>query len=251
MKDFLISICSGIVGVLLTIGYQHFFAQPQPVTLIYSGEETVDAELSKVLEENESLKSELKELQFQYQNLQVLYNAMKAEASDTQSVTAESENNDGMGENSQPVPVLGDQKTSIFKLDTFQGIGGWYDRSASTVNDSFFIDTYDNEYLSACVGSHNITSKDSTTVPVYLLDGNYSKCEGQLAWPKRSKNREGSIWIEFYSGDSLIYQTEAISATDRAINFEFSVEGVEFLTVVRNGTVKGLKAIYPHLNLIR
>lgn len=34
MKEFFISICSGLIGVFLSIGYQHFFSQPQNQSVI-------------------------------------------------------------------------------------------------------------------------------------------------------------------------------------------------------------------------
>lgn len=144
-----------------------------------------------------------------------------------------------------------EQKTSIFTLDTFQRKGYWFDRSGIATDDEF-IDTYGNEYLTAHKAYHGPATKDSNTAPIYLLDNKYKKCQGQFAWSKADKNLQGSIWIEFYSGDSLIYESPAITATDRVVSFEFSVEGVETLTIVRNGTNKhSVNAVYPYLDLIQ
>lgn len=143
------------------------------------------------------------------------------------------------------------EKVSIFNLDTFQGIAYWFDRSNADSNLTF-IDTYDNEYSTAYFGCTRPSNKDKYS-PTYLLDKKYSVFEGQLAWSKISKNIEGKVWLEFYSGNDLIYQTDAISATDRVITFEFDVKDVETLTIVANGSnppLYGIIVIYPYLNLI-
>ncbi len=60
MKDVFISICSGLVGVLLTIGYQHFFGQPQSFTFINNGEEMIvtESDYTKLIEQNKTLQNE-------------------------------------------------------------------------------------------------------------------------------------------------------------------------------------------------
>lgn len=143
------------------------------------------------------------------------------------------------------------EKVSIFNLDTFQGIAYWFDRSKADSNLTF-IDTYDNEYSTGYFGCTRPSNKDQYS-PTYLLDKKYSVFQGQMAWSKLSKNIEGKVWLEFYSGNELIYQTDAISATDRIINFEFDVKDLETLTIVANGSnppLYGITVIYPYLNLI-
>ncbi len=60
MKDVLISICSGLIGVLLTIGYQHFFGQTQSFTFIYNGEEMIvtESDYTELIEQNKTLQNE-------------------------------------------------------------------------------------------------------------------------------------------------------------------------------------------------
>lgn len=43
-------------------------------------------------------------------------------------------------------------------------------------------------------------------------------------------------WLEFYSGTKCIYTTEPISVDSKFLDFSFSVEGVEKLTIMRNAT---------------
>ena len=145
-----------------------------------------------------------------------------------------------------------DNKVSIFDLETFRGDGGWFIPS----HDYEYTDTYGNEYPKSHVANHYSTSKDNLNrVPTYLLNYQYSLCEGQIAWAKIDKNASGSVWIDFYSGDTLIYSTDRISATDKTITFSFSVEGIETLTIVKNSsrlsTAMGVIIIYPFLNLVK
>ena len=60
-------ICSGLLGVMLTIGYQHFFASSQSFTIILNGEEVVVTEstYTETVEENSELKKKLKTAQEQ------------------------------------------------------------------------------------------------------------------------------------------------------------------------------------------
>ncbi len=144
------------------------------------------------------------------------------------------------------------KKVSIFDLKTFKGEGGWH----KSTDDIDYTDTYDNEYVTSYWGKHYAISENiKTSLPIYLLDNKYSVCEGQMAWSKGSKNIEGSAWLEFYSGDECIYTTEPISADSKILDFSFSVEGVEKLTIVRNATKDmndwdTIHIVYPYLNLV-
>ena len=145
-----------------------------------------------------------------------------------------------------------DKKVSIFDLETFKGEGGWH----KSTDDIDYTDTYDNEYPTSYWGKHYAISENiKNSMPIYLLDNKYSICEGQMAWSKGSKNIEGSAWLEFYSGDECIYTTEPISADSKILDFNFSVEGVEKLTIVRNATKDmndwdTIHIVYPYLNII-
>ena len=62
---------------------------------------------------------------------------------------------------------------------------------------------------------------------------------------------EGKIWIEFYSGEQLIYKTDEISMTDKVLDFSFSIEGINEFSIVTAGTnSRSAKVIYPYLNLM-
>lgn len=69
MKDILLSVFSGIAGIILTICYQHFFTSPsQFITLNYQGEqmELDSSEFMKIIQEKEDLHLQLQELEKTY-----------------------------------------------------------------------------------------------------------------------------------------------------------------------------------------
>ena len=134
------------------------------------------------------------------------------------------------------------EKVSIFDLDTFQGNSHW-------ISQEELIDTYGNEYPNGYYTFHRTERDDN---PTYLLDYKYSKCEGKIAWSKDDKNISGRCWIDFYDGDTLIYSTDPISASDRPLSFEFSVENVETLEIVCNSSCSygSVTIIYEYLDLI-
>lgn len=65
IKSFLKITCSGIAGVVLTLLYQHFFAQPQSFAFIYNGNEIIvtESEYLELVEQNNQLKKDLFSLQ--------------------------------------------------------------------------------------------------------------------------------------------------------------------------------------------
>lgn len=184
-----------------------------------------------LVEENISLKDEVLDLKEQLRTL--------------------SNTSIGSDSNSEEIlPSESGKKVSIFDLDTFKGEQYWFDRSYN-FSDYDFIDTYGNEYLTARVTYHGTTDIANSSCPIYLLDNKYSLCQGQIAWPKSYKNYDGSVWIDFYSDNKLIYSTEPITSDSRVETFEFSIENIEKLTVVTNGSTNtGILIIYPYFNLI-
>lgn len=88
MKEIVISLFSGIIGVILTICYQHFFNPSQSFTFIYNGEEMVvtESDYTEIMKENELLKNEIEEninkigeLENQIENQQAQINQQNSE----------------------------------------------------------------------------------------------------------------------------------------------------------------------------
>ena len=78
---------------------------------------------------------------------------------------------------------------------------------------------------------------------------------GEIVWSKSSSNVKGNAWVEFYSGEELIYKTDPITADSDPVLFNFNVQDVDKLTIVRNSTTSNTsyykaQIIYPYLNLI-
>lgn len=72
IKKFIISIFSGVAGIVITIGYQHFFAQPQSFTFVIDGVETTvtKAGYTEIKNENDLLHEELSLVQKELSDLQ-------------------------------------------------------------------------------------------------------------------------------------------------------------------------------------
>lgn len=64
MKEGLLSLFSGIIGVILTIGYQHYFTPSQTFTFNFDDEEIVvtQSKYMDLVRQNEKLQNELNEL---------------------------------------------------------------------------------------------------------------------------------------------------------------------------------------------
>lgn len=227
-------------------------------TLTYSNVE-LQNENSTLTEEKEVLLGEIKSLKdqlVQYSDL-----ADKNEDLKKQIISLEDENSllhskieelekitSGDDITPTPTPTHSGEKISIFGLTTFRGYDRWYSRSDKS--DSYFIDTYDNEYPNAHLGKHySLDENDLDSEPTYLLDKKYSICTGRIAWSKEYKNYSGSAWIDFYSDKTLIYSSPIITADSRLTEFSFDVSGVEKLTIALNGTA-GVHIIYPEFDLI-
>lgn len=199
----------------------------------------------KIYLENEYLKEKNSDLQNQILSLTEENEALKILLSSDNDVKGGNFGNEVSTNSSTNI-------VSIFDLDTFRGEGGWH----KSIDDIDYTDTYDNEYVTSYWGKHYAVTKNiEYSFPTYLLDNKYSICYGQMAWSKGSKNIEGSAWLEFYSDDKCIYMTEPISADSKILDFSFSVEGLEKLTIVRNATKDmndwdKIHIVYPHLNLM-
>lgn len=223
----------------------------------------ITSQLASIQNDNDQLKNEVSQYQNEISNLQNELEKIKTEYSEIVTENNQLQNEIEQYQNeikelqSKPNEYIEKYETiqednfemvSIFTFETFKGKDGWHD---SKYSQSSFTDTYGNTYPSAYEASH-IWEESHTynSPPVYLLDGKYSKCQGQFAWPKEKKDKKGRIWIEFYGDDELLYKTEKISADDRAFTFEFDVSNVQKLKICRRASIPSIYAIYPYLNLI-
>lgn len=61
-------------------------------------------------------------------------------------------------------------------------------------------------------------------------------------------------WLEFYSGDQFLGNTDPIDINSGSKPFTIDIKGVKELTIVRNGTESDygyLTIIYDYLNLVK
>ena len=222
---------------------------------------TLDYEKANLQNTNETLQAKINNLQNQIAEIPILNQEIASLKEEIENLNQQIEESEGNGEPQEPQeppepPESTISKVSIFDLDTFRGESYWYDNS--DYSSSYFVDTYDNSHEMAYLTFHKAIDKDDKDNPVYLLNKEYSFCEGQIAWSKKFKNSEDSIWIEFYSiidsEETLLYRTEpSITADNRPLDFSFSVVGVEKMKIVTNGTnpYSSVAIIYQYLNLVK
>ena len=192
--------------------------------------------LTDITEENVNLVSQYEELNQKYIKL-----STEEEQSDVPNIT-----------DVDPVSTPVQEVASVFDMTPVNWRAFCFDRSSSSINEEDLTDSYGNEYLSAHIAYHGSgTTKDSASTPEYVLDGKYEKCVGQIVLSRSNIEMEGKIWIEFYSGEQLIYKTDEISMTDKVLDFSFSIEGINEFSIVTAGTnSRSAKVIYPYLNLM-
>lgn len=72
-KTLFTTIFSGIAGAIITIAYQHFFANSQSFIFIYNGEEVLVTESNylELTEENIKLNNDINKLQSDYHELEI------------------------------------------------------------------------------------------------------------------------------------------------------------------------------------
>lgn len=147
---------------------------------------------------------------------------------------------------------------SIFDLEPIKNDMNSNDKYWFNHSDGYspecFVDEDGVEYYTAYMGFHYGTDKKDILNPTYQLNNNFSVCKGEIIWSKTNENSKAKAWIEFYSGDTLIYTTDPVDKDNKSAKFDFSVEGVYQLKIVKNGTESqygNLTVIYPYLNLIK
>lgn len=151
------------------------------------------------------------------------------------------------------VKLLNKEKISIFDLEAINSDQEYWFNYSSGHSSECFTDIHGKNYLTAHMSFHHGTDKKDVLNPSYLLDNKYSLCEGQIVWSAVNGDSKETAWIQFYSGDKLLYTTDPITVDSEPEDFTFSVEGVKELKIVKNGTEPSygrLVIIYPYLNLI-
>lgn len=208
MKEVLISLFSGIIGAILTIGYQHFFSSPQSFTFIYNGDEIVVSEstYSELVKENEMLKKELSSIREQNDY---------AEQTDEQLA---------------PPNIDASQETRYSFLLTDLD---YFSKSSRVYTNSKYdnIDNHDTVYGSC------ITGKDEDSYIEYYIGCEYTNFSGTLYVTDhaRSINPNFQNWdiatISIYGDGLLLYSYTGFSTKDKPLNIDIDITNVEFLKI--------------------
>lgn len=262
MKEILISLFSGIIGVMLTIGYQHFFSASQSFTFIYNGEEMIvtQSDYAELVEQNEKLESEnntyisdldeankkISELQSQiynedFQNVSLILNGIDSGYKDKvviinnetfysqgflQYIAANQaisiEHSKLFADN---VKTEEEMPISLFELKPFTA---GYSLEQVTNEE----DNYGNIFPEA----FKVKSDDCdyeglmNRATEYFIDKNYSTLRFDVAYSKNAaQNTDYEVLIY---GDGILLKSVLLNRKTKVHNVEVDISNVEFLQIV-------------------
>lgn len=222
--------------------------------------EKLKRDYEKVVSENSSLKENIDSLMTEIENLKLTIQEISSEL-----------NNQKVNDLSA---VDSRERISIFDLEPSKGNVTWlnlsseYEAKASldiygneygdgdylgpgfVFNENNYIDTNGNKYYTgyACIHSKRFIEKESHT---YILNKEYSTCEGQIVWSKNYADLSGSVWIEFYSNKDLVYRTGLLTADNCVEEFVFPIDKYDNLTIVGMASKEGIYVLYPYFNFVK
>lgn len=244
--------CSGLIGVIMTIGYQHFNSTNPSFTFIYNGKEMIVTESSytNIIEENKSLIIKLANSQDQVEQLEKQLNEQQDLIEKTQTELDErelqlnnresllNEREQQLNEkeeqiNTQQIQIDEEQHinaTPLVNLEYFTKKGGV--NSGHTFD---YTDNYDNTYPNC------ITPFDSgETFIEYYIDAKYTNLSGTLYITSHAKriNPEYYTWdiatFSVYGDDALLYSHTGFTTKDEPIPVNVDITGVKFLKIYFN-----------------
>lgn len=211
MKDVWISLFSGIIGVLLTIGYQYFFSQPQSFTFVYDGQKVVvtESEYTKLVEENNVLYTKLLDAQNKLGQLQEQYD------------TSDGQADDKFIEMQYNIPLT--------DLEYFSKEGRIFTNHTLDIEDNY------NTVYPYCINPHD-SDNDGVFIE-YYINGKYTNLSGTLYVTKgaRSIESEDYIWdlatFSIYGDDKPLYTYTGFTKRDEPILVNVDITGVKFLKI--------------------
>lgn len=230
MKELLISIFSGIVGVILTIGYQHFFTQAQSFTFIYNGKEMVvtESNYTEIMEQNNTLKNENEQLKQEYDKIDKLY---------IQANNQIEQLNYKIAELSQKYEIQDDNliqekpSTFLYEMDymALHTPEQNFYKPVANLNDSIGIN-HDNAILCGAKG-HGIDSDSNSLYAEYYIDKQFISLKGNIVIPDESKNCDDAYVVYFYGDDEYITQSDTITLGSLPYEFDVPVAGITKLKI--------------------
>lgn len=234
---------SGLIGVFLTIGYQHFFTPSQSFTFIYNGEEMIVSEstYTDLIEENNVLKSELIETKQQIESLQ----SQMAVTESTYTKLVE-ENNALKNELIDAKQQVENLQSQIDKQNTFDDKNKFndseIDNNEITTNNEyadittllFDSNNFDNEFK-ACKDTYGNTfgralifSNNGSVI--YNLNSKYTSLEFTVANSENMASSKKCI-IQIFGDDKLIYTSGLINYNTESKEVMLNVANINKLKI--------------------
>lgn len=264
-KVFLSTIFSGIAGVIITIGYQHFFAINQSLVFIYNGEEVLvtESEYIELFEENADLNGKLNKLQLDYNELEISKNVIQTQYNDV--INQNNDLNDKIDKlieaNSKFEKIDIDSNkqynsVNLFSLkpfdQSFWGIGITLAVDISDGDNKYIKDAWGNSYRNSytCMFDY----MDEYGWAYWVLDKPYKKLEGELVANQLTKSG-AKIWLEFFDQDNnLIGITDYVTAKEvdhsYPIPIEINLEGATELKIRFRSDSRSTYGLMPKMVLV-
>lgn len=226
MKDTVkAALITGVLGVVASIvtGIFTYKAGAENV------EQRIDNQISQVVEVNNGdVDAAVEDLTSRIEELEDDNKSLKEQLEGTQTVTGDSGQNTGSYSDTG-LEEDGVGKTNIFELLPFKENGGDFVSSSNGYKDNLG-NTYPDGYL---IMYNHMVNIDKEVC--YVLDQKYSTLSGTIALNYANKDIKDGLWIEFYSNDKMIAQTESLSSGVKPIEFSVDVSQVSELTIRING----------------
>lgn len=252
MKNFVISSFSGLVGVLITIGYQHYFALPQTNMVIYDGKEIsiTKSDCLELIKENKILHAEINKLQENYSEILNENNDLNIKINELNDGYNSHKDDDSYS--NLPSPI------NLFSLPTFKESfwGGKIQLAADVAGDfnkdEYVLDTWGNSYRDAYTCTFDYM--DNYGWAHWVFDKPYTKLEGELVANQLTKN-DKRAWLEFFDQNgNLLCMTDYVSASEvehsYLISFEVELNGVTELIIKFRSNSRSRYGLMPKMLLI-
>lgn len=216
-EKIIISAFSGIIGVVITIGYQHFFTSPPSFAFTINGEQVSITE-SELQEKLDFLQEQLELTQEELISKTEEINKLKK----TDTIYKEKET-----ENTTQKNEYG--KTNIFYEEVFIGDLISFARESSGEKDNV-----GNKYPSGFFINYDALFDNGNNL-TYYIQKKYRLISGTIGLYQEQNDIDDGIWLEFYGDDKFIGATQHLFAGIEPIKFEFDISGVTKLKIILKG----------------
>lgn len=126
-------------------------------------------------------------------------------------------------------------KVNILEMQPFVGDLDDFVYNAGANGDN--VDNVGNTYPSGyelCYNGYGWNDRLINKV-TFILDKQYTTLSGTIALRQSYNDIEDGVWLEFYEGDILLYETDHLYAGIRPVEFSYDVSDVDELTMMIMG----------------